>query len=141
MEQKQQGITLIELMIVVAILGLVLGGIYGMMNSANQMYLRNKALVESQQTSRVVINYLTYRLRQIEGSGLSENPRDCTNCHAPDQDHDVETDDPTIPCVQDVLIPRSAIFLETFTTVSLPPLDGELGTAYQNVSGSNYIRF
>lgn len=138
---KQHGVTLIEMMIVVAILGLILGGVYGMLNSANQMFIRNKALVESQQSSRVVINYLTYRLRQLEGSGLSENPRDCTRCHLPDQDADQGVDDPDIPCVQDVLIPRKAIFLETLSTIPLPPLDGALGTAYQNVSGGNYIRF
>jgi prepilin-type N-terminal cleavage/methylation domain-containing protein len=138
---KQHGITLIELMIVVAILGLVLGGVYGMLNSANQMFIRNKALVESQQTSRVVINYLTYRLRQLEGSGLSENPRDCIRCHLPDQDTDQEADDPDIPCIQDVLIPRKAIYLEILTTIPLPTLAGELGTAYQNISGGNSIRF
>ncbi len=137
----QQGVTLIELLVVIAILGMILGGIYGLMDSANKMFLRTRAISESQQTSRVVINYLAYRLRQLEGSGLVANPRDCRNCHFDDQDADSSTDDPDIPCWRDVLIPRKTVFLEALSTIPLPPLSGALGTDYQNISGGNYIQF
>ena len=143
---SRQGVSLIELLIVIAILGMVLGGLYGLLNSAHQTYLRNRALVDSQQTSRVVMNYLTYRLREIDGGGsgsLGLEPRECRACHIPNMDDDKAVDDPDIPCPEDVRIPRRNLFIESLTTLSsseLPDLS-DVDVGYKNPSGRNSITF
>ena len=142
----QQGVTLVELLIVLAVLSLVLGGIYGLLNSAHKTYLNTRAFVESQQTSRVAMNYLTYRLREIDGGGsgsLGVDPRECTRCHIANTDDDHSVNDPDIPCPEDVLIPRRNLFLENLTTLStadLPDLP-DVDQIYKNPSGRNSITF
>jgi prepilin-type N-terminal cleavage/methylation domain-containing protein len=143
---NQQGITLVELLIVMLILGLILAGVYGMLSSAQDTYLRTRALVESQQTSRVVMNYLTYRLREMDGGGsgtLGLDPRNCTECHVRNLDDNSFRNDSSIPCVEDVLIPRRNLFLDNLTSLSgtdLPDLAG-VDPMYKLPSGFNSITF
>ncbi len=137
---QQQGMTLIELLVSMAILGMVLAGIYGLLDTANRSYLRTRALVESQQAGRVVLNYLLLRFREIDGSGLVKDPRYCEDCHTSELDDNSATDDAGIPCVKDVRIPRRSAFIEDLSTLSLATLAG-VDSTYQNLSGSNSITF
>lgn len=134
------GFTLLELLVSIAILGLVLAGIYGLLDSANRTYLNTRSLIKNQQTNRVVLNYLLFRLRQIDGSGLTKDPRSCKDCHTADIDKDEETDDPNIPCPKDVRIPRRSLYVEDLSRRALPTLDG-VDAVYQNLSGYNAITF
>ncbi|MCP4402615.1 MAG: prepilin-type N-terminal cleavage/methylation domain-containing protein [bacterium] len=135
-----QGVTLIELLVTLAILGLILGGLYSMLDSANRAYRDNRALVVRQQTSRNVLNYMLFRLREIDGSGLVKDPRYCEDCHTPQIDGDSGTDSAVIPCVADVRIPRRSLFIEELTTTTLPTLS-DVPAEYQNLSGFNSIEF
>ncbi len=137
---QQQGITLIELLVSMAILGMVLAGVYGLLDTANRSYLRTRALVESQQAGRVVLNYLLLRLREIDGSGLVKDPRYCEDCHTSELDDNTTADDAGIPCTKDVRIPRRSAFIENLTTLPVAALTG-VGSTYQNLSGSNSISF
>ena len=137
---EQQGVTLIELLITMAILSLILAGIYGMLNAANQTYVNTRALVENQQTSRQIINYLLFRLREIDGSGLVKDPRYCTDCHTMDIDNDAGNNDDGIPCPKDVRIPRRSLYIENLTTLPLVTLNG-IDSTYQNLPGYNSITF
>ncbi|MBD3306216.1 prepilin-type N-terminal cleavage/methylation domain-containing protein [candidate division KSB3 bacterium] len=137
---NQHGVTLVELLVTIAILGLVLAGIYGLMDTANRSYINTRAVVESQQTARVVLDYLLFRLREMDGSGLVKDPRKCTECHEKELDNDPSTDDSKIPCYRDVRIPRRSLFLEQLTTMPLPTL-ADVEAGYQNLSGHNAITF
>lgn len=142
-QQKQQGVTLIELLVVIAILGLILAGLYQLLQTAHQMYLETRALVESQQTARVVLDYLSYRLREIDGGGtlsLGANPTRCTDCHQPNLDNSA-ADDPGIPCARDVLVPRRNVFLDNLTTLNLTALANIPADYRQAANGNNKIVF
>ncbi|PIE31786.1 hypothetical protein CSA56_17325 [candidate division KSB3 bacterium] len=138
--EGQRGVTLIEMLVTVVILGFILAGIYSMLNVANKTFLNTRALVENNQTSRQVLNYLLLRLREIDGSGLVKDPRYCKDCHTPEIDNDQDVDDPYIPCKLDVRIPRRTLLIENLTTLSLPTLSG-IDATYQNLSGYNSITF
>jgi hypothetical protein len=127
--------------VVVAILGIILGGIYGLFDAANKSYLNTRALVESQETARVVMNYLLFRLREIDGSGMVKDPTDCRGCHQRNLDGN-PADSPYIPCPQDVSLPRRNLYIEFDKTahVTMPALDG-VSSVYQNLSGYNKITF
>ena len=144
-QQKQQGVTLVELLVVIAILGLILGGLYQLLQTAHKMYLDTRALVESQQTARVVLDYLTYRLREIDGGGtlsLGANPTRCTDCHKPNLDQNPDAPhDNGIPCEKDVLVPRRNVFLDNLTTLDLPALTNIPDEYKQNPDGNNKIVF
>lgn len=150
-EMNQRGVTLIELLVSMAILLVILGGIVGLLDSAHRMYLKTRYMDERQQTARTVMNYLTYRLREIDGGGtmsLGRDPRRCTDCHVPELDHVAwnssisTTNDPNIPCTLDVLIPRRNVIYERLTTLSgaeLPALTN-VAAMYTNL-GNNSITF
>ncbi|GAK57418.1 hypothetical protein U27_04385 [Candidatus Vecturithrix granuli] len=137
---RQQGVTLVELLVVMAILGLLLGGIYGLFDAANRSYLNTRALVESQETARVVMNYLLFRLREIDGSGMVKDPTQCTGCHKQNLDGNPNVNSAYIPCEKDVSIPRKNIYIDKLEKVTLPTLAG-VSNVYQNLSGYNSITF
>jgi len=148
MQTTERGVTLIELLVTMAILTIVLAGIYTLIDSAYQTYYKTSAKIESQQTARTVLDYLVYRLREIDGTGTvppgsssASNPgvRNCTACHQFNMDRNPARDDPRIPCPQDVSIPRRTLYLQNLATVALPQLSG-IDPAYQNMSG-NAITF
>lgn len=134
-----QGITLIELLVSMAVLSLVLAGLYGLLDAANKSYRDTRALVERQQTARQVLNYVLYRLREVDGSGLVKDPRYCEDCHTKQLDHDTETNSETIPCEKDVRIPRRTLYLN-MTTEPLPTL-ARVETVYQDLPGANRLKF
>ena len=144
-QQSQKGVTLIELLVTIAILGLILGGLYGLLDTGHRMYLNTRALVESQQTARVVLDYLTDHIREIDGGGtvsLGANPTKCTECHVPELDNDPDTDDETLPCPKDVLVPRRNIFLDNLTTISTLTALTNIDPMYQqDTDGNAYIEF
>jgi hypothetical protein len=118
----------------------LLAGIYGLLDAANRSYRDTRALVERQQTARQVLNYLLFRLREIDGSGLVKDPRYCQDCHTPEIDDDQNKDDPRIPCPQDVRIPRRSLYIENLTTLPVENLAG-VDSVYQGLSGYNSITF
>ncbi len=136
---REHGITLLELLISMAILSLVMGGLYGVLDAANRTYIDTRALVERQQTARQVLNYLLFRLREVDGSGLVKDPRYCKDCHTPNIDENVTVDAKTVPCPQDVRIPRQTIYIN-LSTVPLASLAG-VDSIYQNLSGYNSVTF
>jgi len=136
---QEHGFTLLELLISMAILGLVLGGLYGVLDAANRTYIDTRALVERQQTARQVLNYLLFRLREVDGSGLVKDPRYCKDCHTPQIDNNVNVNAKTIPCPLDVRIPRRTIYI-SLSTIPLTPLAG-VSPIYQNLSGYNSVTF
>ena len=164
---EQRGTTLIELLVTMVILTLILGGLYQLFDSGHKTYMRIRALSESQQTARVVMNYLVFRLREIDGGGsgvIARDPRVCTDCHITELDKRpyngtsaatiAATNDANIPCALDVLIPRPSLFIENLqlgtdklpelTTVN-PGTPSKLSDAkfadYTGLTGSNYIEF
>ncbi|MBD3305192.1 prepilin-type N-terminal cleavage/methylation domain-containing protein, partial [candidate division KSB3 bacterium] len=143
-QTSQRGVTLVELLVTIVVLSLILAGVYGLLDSVHRMYLNTRALTESQQTARVVVNYLTYRLREMDGGGsgnLGRDPRRCTDCHIPDLDES-STDDSGIACDLDVLIPRRNLYLDNLSTLptsELPALSG-IDAMYTDL-GPNYIMF
>ena len=105
MHERERGVTLIELLVSIAILGFLLAGIYGMLNTAYQSFLDTRRRIDSQQTARMVTNYLVYRLREIDGGQSTSEPWNCQKCHQAGRAvMPVATS--MIPCPQDVTLPR-----------------------------------
>lgn len=135
---NETGVTLLEMLVVVAVLSLLLGGIYGLLTSAYQTYNHNRAKLESQQIARTVLDYLVYRLREIDSGKITRDATNCTYCHTPNMD-DSSVDDSDIPCAIDVTIPQQAPAILDIQTTSLSTLSG-VPTEYQTMDG-NYIQF
>lgn len=136
--KSQYGVTLVEMLVVIAILSLVLGGIYGLLNSAYQTYNHTRAKLESQQTARIVLDYLVYRLREIDGGRSTSSPENCTDCHSYNLDDDT-ADSSYMPCVIDVTIPQKAPDIIDLHEDSFALLPG-IPSVFQNMTG-NYIKF
>lgn len=69
--RRNSGFTLIELMVVLVIAGLLLGGVYSMLIRQQQSYQTQNQVVEVQQNLRSALILLRYDLRMI-GHGLTE---------------------------------------------------------------------
>lgn len=138
---EERGVTLIELLVTIAILSLVLSGIYGLLNSAYQSYNHSRAKIESQQTARLVLDYLVYRLREVDGGSSTTRPERCTHCHSPNMDQKLE-DNAFMPCTTDVTIPQKAPFILDFKkdTASLTALPSDIPDVFKQITG-NYIKF
>jgi prepilin-type N-terminal cleavage/methylation domain-containing protein len=154
MQTRERGVTLIELLVVIAILSLVLAGIYGMLNSAYQSYLNSRRRIEAQQTAMTVMNYLVFRLREIEGGPMTDQPWNCTNCH---KYNVTGAYDAAYFCPRNVSKPRLGLYIGCppsstsglwcdpkdptygIRTIALPQL-ATLPTTYQNMTG-NAITF
>ena len=61
---REQGFTLIELMISTAVLGLVMAGLLGLLNSSEQAYSRGANTVDAQQNARVALDLLGKEIRE-----------------------------------------------------------------------------
>lgn len=139
MQHSTRGVTLIELIITIGILTIVLGGIYGLLKAAYDSYNHTRARLESQQTARIVMDYLVFRLREIDGGRSTGFPNNCGNCHTINQDGDTTTDHPLMPCTQDVSIPQVSPDILEFRKVAFAPL-ADVPAVYQGMTG-NFIRF
>lgn len=139
----ERGVTLIEMLIVVAVLSLVLAGIYGLLNSAYQSYNHTRAKLESQQTARIVLDYLVFRLREVDGGRYTTRPERCIDCHSTNMDQDA-ADNAKMPCTQDVSIPQKAPMILEHRKLSaavLPPLAlTDIPAEFQQMTG-NFIQF
>lgn len=138
---SEQGVTLVELLVTIAILTTVLGGIYGLLESAYRTYNHTRAKLESQQTARIALDYITYRLREIDGGRNTTQPWNCHFCHQPNMDQNV-VNNVFMPCTADVTIPpKSPLILTHYkkSAAELPKLDGVIDE-FQNMTG-NYIEF
>jgi len=142
----ERGVTLIELLVSIAVLSIVLAGIYTLLNSAFQTYLSTRRRSESQQTAKAVTDYVVQRLREIDGGRTVDDPWNCTGCHTPNIDlfypdytTTVDIADTLIPCPQNVTIPNRSLALLDLKTNTLPTL-ASVPANYQNMDG-NYIQF
>lgn len=68
----RQGFNLVELMVVLAILGLILVGVFGVVTTQNQAYHREETIIELQMNGRVAINIITRYVR-MGGFGCNGN--------------------------------------------------------------------
>ena len=138
-QTDNRGVTLIELLITIAVLTLVLAGIYGLLNSAYQSYNHSRAKLESQQTARIVLDYLVYRLREVDGGNSTTRPERCTDCHSGNMDQQVGNNN-FIPCTTDVTVPQRAPMILALRKEALPALPAGIPAEFQNMTG-NYIQF
>lgn len=70
MVKNIKGFTLIELMVALAILGIVLAGIYSIFNTQHKSYIVQEQVVDSQQNVRVAMNMISRDMRNA-GSGIA----------------------------------------------------------------------
>jgi prepilin-type N-terminal cleavage/methylation domain-containing protein len=61
---SEKGFTLLELLIAMAIVGVVLTGMYDLLVTSNRIYLAQNAIVEMQADSRAAMDFLVRELRQ-----------------------------------------------------------------------------
>ena len=61
--QNQRGFTLAELLVAVAVIGLVMAGVFVVQRGGQQAYLLGSNRVETQQNARVVLDLMTRELR------------------------------------------------------------------------------
>lgn len=123
-ERQEHGVTLVEMLVVIAVLSLVMAGIYGLLNTAYQAYMDSRRRIESQQTARFVLDYLVFRLREIDGGRNTDTPWNCLDCHtagraASDPNNYAKNN---IPCPQDVSVPRKILGITDFSTDKAPTL-------------------
>ena len=140
--QANRGVTLVELLVTIAILSMVLAGIYGLLTAAYQSYNHTRAKLESQQTARMVLDYLVYRLREVDGGKSTSKPNQCTDCHAVMGNGTSVTDpknNSKIPCVKDVSVPQKMPDILQFKKRTFPAL-AAIPTEFQSMTG-NFIQF
>lgn len=138
-QTDNRGVTLVELLVTIAVLTLVLAGIYGLLNSAYQSYNHSRAKLESQQTARIVLDYLVYRLREVDGGNSTTRPERCINCHSSNMDQQVGSN-PFMPCTTDVTVPQKAPMILELRKEVLPALPAGIPAVFQAMTG-NYIQF
>jgi type IV pilus assembly protein PilW len=63
MEKKSAGFTLVELLVAIALLGVVMGAIYSIFNSQRKSYLAQEQITEMQQNLRVAMYMMTREIR------------------------------------------------------------------------------
>lgn len=122
-ERQEHGVTLVEMLVVIAVLSLVMAGIYGLLNTAYQAYMDSRRRIESQQTARFVLDYVVFRLREIDGGRNTDTPWNCLDCHTAGRAAATTTAQANIPCPQDVSVPRSILGITGFSTDTLTALD------------------
>lgn len=76
----QRGFTLTELLVAIAVVGLIMTGVLTLMMSGNQTYLSGSNQIEAQQAARVALDRM---VREIRGAGYNPTGAACppvTNC-------------------------------------------------------------
>ena len=76
----QRGFTLAELLVAIAVVGLIMTGLLTFMMSGNQTYVTGSNQIEAQQAARVALERMA---REIRGAGYSLTVADCppmTSC-------------------------------------------------------------
>lgn len=64
--RNQRGFTLAELLLVVAVLGIVMAGVFAIQQQGQQAYLLGSDRVETQQNARIALDLLTRELRSAQ---------------------------------------------------------------------------
>ena len=136
---SKKGFSLVELLVSIAILGLVLAGIYGLLNSAYQTYMNTRRRSESQQSARLIMDYLTFRLREIDGANATPSPWKCKSCHEAGRAV-APLMTSLIPCPEDVTTPRKTLYY-TLEDLTLDDLEMEGLPASYKVEVGNKISF
>lgn len=139
--RQEHGVTLVEMLVVVAILSLVMAGIYGLLNAAYQSYIDSRRRIESQQTARIVMDYLVFRLREIDGGRSIDTPWKCLDCHnAGRATSQLQAAKDNIPCVEDVTVPRK-ILRYSLALNTLPAINAQYKVPTQAAMTANNISF
>lgn len=76
----QRGFTLAELLVAIAVMGLIMTGVLTLMMTGNEAYLTGSNQVEAQQAARVALDRM---VREIRGAGYNPRGAACpplTNC-------------------------------------------------------------
>src|ERR1700752_4608924 len=68
MLNSEQGFTIIESLIAMAIVGLLLTGIYNLAISSSQLYVAQNAIVQMQDDGRAAMEFMARELRQLSGN-------------------------------------------------------------------------
>jgi prepilin-type N-terminal cleavage/methylation domain-containing protein len=136
----EKGVTLIELLVAIAIFSMIMAGVYGLLNSAYQTYLNTRRRTESQQTARTVMDYLVYRLREIDGGKNPTDPWNCKQCHKAGMAiFPLAT--AHVPCPEDVTIPHKTLNYTLETLSALQAIEmADIPSNYTAMSG-NKITF
>ena len=74
----QKGFTLAELLVVTAIIGMVMAGIFTLQQQGSQAYLYGSNRVETQQNARVALDLMTREFRSAQSITLIPNAQDIT---------------------------------------------------------------
>ena len=70
----QRGFTLAELLVAIAVLGLIMTGVLTFMMTGNQAYLTGSNQIEAQQAARVALDQM---VREIRGAGYNPTGQPC----------------------------------------------------------------
>lgn len=76
--RDQRGFTLAELLVVTAVIGLVMAGIFVLQQQGQQAYLLGSNRVETQQNARVALDLMTRDLRSAQSITAIPNGQDVT---------------------------------------------------------------
>lgn len=72
MRKNQKGFTLVELMVVLAILGIIVVGVLGLVTRQNKAYHSEEAIIDMQMSNRVAMDRLVHLIR-MAGFGCQKN--------------------------------------------------------------------
>ncbi len=75
---NQRGFTLAELLVAVAVMGLVMAGVFVIQQQGQQAYLLGSSRVETQQNARVALDLMTRELRSATSVVTLGSPTDLT---------------------------------------------------------------
>ncbi len=76
--RDQRGFTLAEMLVVTAVIGIVMAGVFSLQQQGNQAYLLGSNRVETQQNARVALDLMTRELRSAQSITAIPNGQDVT---------------------------------------------------------------
>lgn len=74
---RQRGFSLLEMMIVVAVLSIVMGSVFGLLNTAQQRYRAESDVLDAFQGSRAVVDQLTREIHSAGYPPVNDFPQSC----------------------------------------------------------------
>lgn len=74
---RQRGFSLLEMMVVVAVLSIVMGAVFGLLNTAQQRYRAESDVLDAFQGSRAVVDQLTREVHSAGYPPANDFPQSC----------------------------------------------------------------